>query len=80
MVLQARQVLSGVAGLFRVKGPTIPASTRAAATASLMAKNTELPRNSTGSPIPCGEEYLLYRQINSTEHSLRTTVDTKGLV
>lgn len=41
---QARQALSGVAGLCRENGPDRPDSERAAATASLMAKNTELPR------------------------------------
>ena len=54
-VAHARQVLSGVAGLFSVKGPFIPTSARADATASLMAKNTELPKNRMGSPIPCRE-------------------------
>ena len=50
---QARQALSGVAGLSRENGPTKPESERAAATASLMAKNTVLPRKRMGSPIPC---------------------------
>ena len=52
-VAHARHALSGVAGLSRAKAPPRPASARAAATASLMAKNTELPRNRTGSPMPC---------------------------
>lgn len=51
-VVQARQARSGVAGLFSWKGPVRPASFRAAVTASLIAKNTELPRNNVGSPIP----------------------------
>lgn len=50
---QARQALSGVAGLLRVNGPSTLDSERAAATASLMAKKTELPRKTVGSPIPC---------------------------
>lgn len=51
----AMQALSGVAGLFRINGPTKPDSERAAATASLMAKKTELPRKRVGSPIPLEE-------------------------
>lgn len=50
---EAKQALSGVAGEFREKGPFKPESERAAATASLMAKNTELPKKRVGSPIPC---------------------------
>lgn len=50
---QARQALSGVAGLSRENEPAKPESERAAATASLMAKNTELPRQRMGSPMPC---------------------------
>lgn len=49
---QARQTLSGVAGASREKGPTNPEWERAAATASLIAKNTELPRKTVGSPMP----------------------------
>lgn len=49
---QARQLLSAVAGLSRANGPASPDSDRAAATASLMAKKTELPRKRTGSPMP----------------------------
>lgn len=51
-VAQARHARSGVAGLFSWKGPVRPASFRAAVTAPLIAKNTELPRNNVGSPIP----------------------------
>lgn len=51
-VAQARHARSGVAGLFSWNGPVRPASFRAAVTASLIAKNTELPRNNVGSPIP----------------------------
>ncbi len=51
-VAQARHARSGVAGLFSWNGPVKPASFRAAVTASLIAKNTELPRNTVGSPIP----------------------------
>lgn len=50
---QARQALSGVAGLLKLNRPSAPDSERAAATASLMAKKTELPRKTVGSPIPC---------------------------
>ena len=50
---QARQAFSGVAGLLRENGPTRPDIERDAATASLMAKNTDVPRAMTGSPIPC---------------------------
>lgn len=52
---QARHALSAVAGLFRENGPTRPDSERAAAAASLMAKNAALPRKTAGSPMPCRE-------------------------
>lgn len=54
-VAQARHARSGVAGLFSWNGPVKPASFRAAVTASLIAKNTELPKNNVGSPIPFEE-------------------------
>ena len=49
----AMRIRSGVAGLSRRKLPWRPASARAAAIASLAAKNTEADRNRGGSPIAC---------------------------
>lgn len=47
-----RRIRSGVAGETRVSSSVQPWSARAAFSASLMAKKTELPIKSGGSPTP----------------------------
>jgi len=50
---QAMRMRSAVAGLFSWNSPSKPASLRAAAMASLIAKKTVVARSNGGSPIPC---------------------------
>jgi hypothetical protein len=54
---QAMRITSAVAGLFMAQIGDKPLSSRAAATAAAIAKNTEQPRNVPASPRPwgCGE-------------------------
>lgn len=49
---QAMRIRSTVKGLFSVKSRGSALSFRAAATASRIAKNTELPRKNPASPMP----------------------------
>ncbi|KAI4874106.1 hypothetical protein NFI96_007919 [Prochilodus magdalenae] len=68
---QAMRIFSAVAGEEKLKPSARPLSLRAAAIASLMAKNTVHPKNTGGSPIPynSGTKYELIKASPATETS-----------